>query len=331
MRPWGHLDDILPAFEGRRWTVITGVGFEPRCTEIIKYVKDSRLGIDSLFALQINDQDSVYTDIIREKTRSNEDRFISIYPETIVHRLSLFCRAEKLDSLAQQLCSAQECSVILDVSVLPKRIGLFLLQRILRERRVRDIILCYVVPQGYREGNIALNERTATSIDGFGLLAEETDDIGLFVSIGFSMFDVKQILQQSKLLDVRFLMPFPPASPSFRRTWRCLNVLVNSIPDVEIQVLRFHSLDMFEVYAWLKGHLDSEKTSIMLPLGPKPHSIAMALAQMENQTISKLVYPQPECYHPEYSYGVQKNIDGKSLIMGYGLKKEFANILDSVE
>lgn len=322
MKPWGHLDWLLPWYSDRNWTVITGVGFEPRCTALMEHVANSTFHVERAIALRIDDPESEFTPEIDELTDKNKQSFQNFLPSMEFERAPLLVTAQHWKQFAESLCSTPNLSILLDITTLPKRVGLFLLQQFLRDPDVRDIVVCYVGAGGYKEGHFVLNERPAIPMDGFGLLSEEKKDTALFVSVGYSTFDLKQVLQQTSALNIHFLVPFPPASPSFRRTWKFLKILNEDIPDPQPPISRFHSLDMFALHDWLVGHLDPRKTTTMLPLGPKPHGIAMALAQMGHQRISKLVYPQPQCYDPGYSEGIQRTPDGRPAISAYGLRRD---------
>ena len=221
----------------------------------------------------------------------------------------------------------EESSILLDVSTLPKRVFFFLLKQIRRKKTVRDIVVCYAQAEGYREGRFVLNVQPPAALPGFGSLSSEKKDSVVIVSVGYSAFDLRAILQQTDSPNVYFLMPFPPASPSFRRTWRYLKILNDAVELTNPVIERFHALDVFAVYDWLMGHIDTGKSTTMLPLGPKPHSVAMALAQSEYATCSEVVYPQPQGYHPDYSLATATRRDGTAAITAYGLRRDYRDVV----
>ena len=248
-------------------------------------------------------------------------------------RISRLSRAGLLDSpetwksLVDSISLEPNLSVLLDVSTLPKRVGLLLLRQLILNERVKDIVVCYVRAGSYREGHFVQDELPPVPLPGFGLMSSEPRESVFFVGVGYSTFDLRQVLQQTSSPNIHFLMPFPPASPSFRRTWKFLKTLNEEVESANPSIVRLSAIDMFSVYEWLVGNLDVGKNTTMLPLGPKPHGIAMALAQIGNDNCSELVYPQPRRYHPDYSTGVFIENDGKEGIMAYALRRDYKNVL----
>ena len=327
VRPWGHIDWLLRWYVNRKWMLISGVGFEPRCTAVFEHIAKVGIPLDRAIALRLDDPFSEFTSIIEDRTEEHKSIISECISGIEFIRAPLMESAIEWISLVDRVCQVPNSSVLLDLSTLPKRVGLLILRQLIRNDSVRDILVCYVGAEGYKEGHLVLNELPPASLPGFGLVSSEPRKSAFFVSVGYSTFDLRQILQQTSFSDLQFLMPFPPASPSFRRTWRFLKNLNERIELTAPQIRRFNAVDMFGVYEWLIGNLDREKNTTMLPLGPKPHSIAMALVQMQRQNCSELVYPQPQRYHPDYSYGVALDTGGRAGIVAYGLRREHLDVL----
>ena len=330
MKPWGHIDWMLRWYPGRHWKLIAGVGFEPRCTAIFEHLRNRRTPLDSVVVLRIDDPPSRHTEEIDQRADRHQEVISGYFPQADYERSPLLVSASHWDDLVEALTSEESSSILLDVSTLPKRVFFFLLKQMRRKLSVRDIVVCYAQAEGYREGHFVQDVRPPAALPGFGLLSSEERDSVFIVSVGYSRFDLRAILQQTASPNIYFLIPFPPASPSFRRTWGYLKILNDTVQLTNPVIERFSALDAFAVYDWLLGHIDAERRTTMLPLGPKPHSLAMALAQMEFGTCSEVVYPQPLRYHPDYSLATATGREGVPAITAYGLRRDHQDVVGEV-
>ncbi len=327
MKPWGHVDWVLRWYPNRRWKIISSVGFEPRCTALFSHFVNLGISPEQAIALRLDDPDSDYTEEIDIRTDNNQNTITACFPEVEYCRAPLMERGQRWRSLLSTVCDKPNASIILDLTSLPKRVGLFILRELLRDKLVKDIVVCYTRAESYKEGHFVLDEQHPAALPGFGSLSPDEDrESELIVGVGYSRFDIRQVLQQTSP-NIHFLLPFPPASPSSRRTWRYLKELNENLEPIKPSIIRFNAIDMFSVHDWLVGHIDKSKHTIMLPLGPKPHSIAMALAQINRPTCSQLMYPQPSRYHPDYSSGVHVELDGKASIIAYALRRDRENVI----
>jgi hypothetical protein len=60
----------------------------------------------------------------------------------------------------------------------------------------------------------------------------------------------------------------------------------------------------------------------MLPLGPKPHSLGMAMAHLRLAGHAELIYAQPQAYRPDYSLGIPFDQLGMPDLFAYYLKRD---------
>jgi len=78
-------------------------------------------------------------------------------------------------------------------------------------------------------------------------------------------------------------------------------------------------MDAFEVFervkAWGDGHIID-----LLPIGPKPHTLGMAMAYLRLNGYAEITYSQPQAYRYNYSRGIAMNSEGKPHILAYCLK-----------
>ena len=327
MKPWGHIDWMLRWYPDRRWKLISGVGFEPRCAAIFEHLGKRRISLEAVVGLRIDDPVSQHTEEIDQRADRHQEMISGYFPQAMYERSPLLAPPSRWNDLVEALTSEEPSSILLDVSTLPKRVFFFLLKQMMRKKSVRDIVVCYAQAEGYREGYFVKDFQPPAALPGFGLLNSEERDSVFIVSVGYSTFDLRPILQQTASPNIYFLMPFPPASPSFRRTWRYLKVLNDSVELTNPVIERFSAVDAFAVYDWLWGHIDSRKNTTMLPLGPKPHSLAMALVQMKCGACSEVVYPQPTHYHPDYTLATAKRRDGVAAITAYGLRRDHHDVV----
>lgn len=331
MKPWGHLDWILRWYPDRDWTLISGIGFEPRSTALFAHLRAKHVRLGRAVGLRIDDPPNEHTDQINARADQNERKVAEYFPDVELRRADLFVRPAYWVDLIGTLVGKGSSSILLDVSTLPKRVFFFLLKLLTREDSVRDLVVCYVAADGYREGLFVQDVLPPAALPGFGVTSSQPRDSVFVVSVGYVTFDLRAILQQTASPNVHFLMPFPPASPSFRRTWRYLKTLNDALELANPSIERFGATDMFSVYEWLVGHIDGTKNTTMLPLGPKPHSVAMALAQMGHATCSEVVYPQPQRYHPDYSLATARELDGTTAITAYGVRRDRRDVIENDE
>ena len=312
------------------WTVISGVSFEPRSGTLIKHLVGGDFDVQQTIALRIDDRHGDHAQEIQDRTDGNQRVFDSNAQNLENVRADLMEPPSKWVELVRSLCHTPNRSILLDVSTLPKRVALFILRQLLRNENAKDILLCYTHAEEYKEGPLSYDERPPASLPGFGATESEDKKKAFIVSVGYSRLDLREVLKESSSPDIHFLMPFPPASPSFRRTWRFLNSLSEDLAPARPILHRFHAADAFATYEWLVGNMSTEVLTTMIPLGPKPHSIAMALAQMTHPDNSQLVYPQPQRYYPDYSSGVRVEQDGRPSITAYALRRNHRNVLGEI-
>lgn len=188
-------------------------------------------------------------------------------------------------------------------------------------------MVCNTSPVSYREGSLANNRLPATALPGFGMEGAPSTPSSVVVSVGFAAVDLGQIVRSASAQNISFLMPFPPASPSFRRSWKVLHSLTEDFEIAEPKIVRISGNDLFQVLNWLAGNQIEGQSMTMLPFGPKSHSAAMALTQLRNPKQTELVYPQPQRYHPRYSAGIQLDHSGIPTIHAYGLRRDGVSVV----
>jgi hypothetical protein len=208
---------------------------------------------------------------------------------------------------------------------MPKRAFLFLVKQLMANTGVQDLVVSYTRASSYKEGRLTENAEPPAAIPGFARVTSEQGGSTVVVSVGYMAFNLSELLEQSQGKVLKFLFPFPPGSPAFRRNWNLLHQLA---PDIAIQteIRRLHAMDMFAALDWLTV-IGSENSGAidMIPLGPKPHALAMALACKRIGESTELLYSQPRIYHPDYSSGIGKTQSGSADIVAYCLRRDYKN------
>lgn len=325
IKPWGHIDWLLPFYGQKTWHLICSASFEKRSTTLPLHLGANGI-ISHSTIIRIDDPPHENTSKITELTNKSELTITKFLKEPEKISSELMALPTVWDNLLTEICSEQK-SVIFDVTTLPKRTALFILRRLIENENVLDLIVCYSSAEGYTEKPLAYDMKPPSPLPGFGKIRSETDNNVVVMSVGYSTFNLGDLIEQEKSTDVHFLIPFPPASPSFRRNWKFLQKLVADAASTNHEIKRIHAYDMFQVYEWLVGQNWESRGITMLPLGPKPHSIAMALAQLQFNGWGEIVYPQPQRYDPDYSLGPKILADGKPEILAYGLRRDGKDVL----
>ncbi|PZU26093.1 MAG: hypothetical protein DI584_12470 [Stenotrophomonas sp.] len=213
-------------------------------------------------------------------------------------------------------------SVVLDITSMPKRFFMFLVVKLLDEPLIKNLVVTYTKPESYPEGPLATDPEPVAALPGFGRISSSSSSSSLMiVGVGYIQFSLAELFEQSKGRRLKFLMPFPPGAPSARRNWTLLH---HMDPDVEMvrDIRRIHAMDMFEAYEWINECIDEAEGGAvdLIPLGPKPHSMAMALSHRRRSSQTQVQYAQPHTYRSDYSSGIATNFLGEVECIGYCLK-----------
>lgn len=322
--PWGHVDWLLPKLGERQWTGLFCTSFEQRCTAAPSHLASRVQG--RVHCLKIQDPESEYTELITRATLSNLTDLRSSYGKRLdLIELGLLDDAATLNRIAESLVGNGECSVLLDITSLPKRMFLFFVKRLLQSHKVRDLVVCYTRANGYREGNLTDDAEPPAALPGYARVAMNSGNSTVIVSVGYMAFNLGELLEQHRARSPKFLFPFPPGSPSFRRNWRLLHGLL-SAPEANVEVKRMSAFDMFGALNWIKSLEGTTEPNIdLIPLGPKPHALAMGLGHTALGDSAEVLYSQPRLYHPDYSVGVAFNRDSLPEIHAYCLRKDYVN------
>lgn len=324
IRPWGPAHWLMPKIGNKQWHLITSASFEDRCTAVADWMSAEGLTIASSTLLKISNPPSPQW--------TEASAIVDANAGILVERLS----ASPLTYLASSLLSPMTIlvkddpikahsasSVVLDITTLPKRFFLFAFKRLMDSAVVQDLVVTYARAATYPETPLCEDALPPAAFQGFGRIEPAGDRARMVVGVGYVPLSVGELLERAKTFKLDFIFPFPPASPASRRNWRLLSMLLldDDIPrDTEIH--RIHALDPFEVFDRVTSWAHSSSMDIdMIPLGPKPHALGMAMAYMRLGGRAELIYSQPQVYGAKYSEGVAIDANGRPEIVAYCLKK----------
>nr|WP_180167673.1 hypothetical protein [Stenotrophomonas sp. SbOxS2]NYU00883.1 hypothetical protein [Stenotrophomonas sp. SbOxS2] len=317
LQPWGHINSMLNEYGGAKWHCISCASFEVRSAHVpLVLNSQGRSSSNDVLKLTPPSDAGGRGECLAAAERSLK-QIQSAKNVKVIESPLLGGMAVALEIVRR--ASAHQ-SVVLDISGMPKRFFMFLVLKLMAEPAIKDLLVTYTKPESYPEGVLAKDPEPVAALPGCGRLDAGGAGALMVVGVGYIQFSLAELLEQSKGHGLAFLMPFPPGAPSARRNWTLLH---HMDPDVEHNrvIRRVHSMDMFEALSWINEYVDDASGSVdLIPLGPKPHSLAMALAYRKRPERVQVLYAQPHTYRADYSRGIAIGADGEAEAYGYCLK-----------
>lgn len=324
-RPWGHIDRWFSADEEKEWDFIGTCGFEDRSLTALsltsQYVKRA-------IFLKIEPASQRSKKEIQDKILNNYDRVVKIFPKMEFFETELLDPPQDFIDLIDEWLSSKPHRVIIDMAAMPKRFLVVLLKRLIGNTEVQEILVTYTVPERYTSGVLAEDQAPIRTFQAFS--KEDLVDVAiqhLVVGLGYMSFDLTSVLDSTgRLPSVNVLFPFPPGAPSFQRNWKLLNNLFGAGEDFP-EPIRVDSRDVSYAYDVIDDITSSgTEPCLLLPFGPKPHSLAMILHSIYRK--SEIRYTQPSYYNPEYSSGV-KMVANREEVYAYAIRLDGKDLFSS--
>jgi hypothetical protein len=320
LKPWGPIEWLLPRTNISKWHVVTSSSFEDRCTALIEWMATTRNPVNSSALLRITNPPSDPWTIAKPFVEKNFDllqKHLSgpshhVINANLLGPLGSQIRIESLNPDGFE-------SVLLDITTIPKRFFLFALKQLANSPIVKNLVVTYTSAKEYPESALCENALPPTALQGFGRVHAAREKPRMIVGVGYMPLSVEELLEQAKHVKLDFLFPFPPASPAFRRNWNLLSMLMPQDIPRNTEIHRIHGMDAFEVFERVLAWGENRDLDL-LPLGPKPHALGMAMAYMRLDGHAELIYSQPQAYHHNYSKGIAKDELGRPRIHAYCLK-----------
>lgn len=321
IRPWGHINWLSEKFGAREWTGVFCASFEQRSLAAPQWLSQKdKSGIHH--CLKIQDPIGRFTTEIDRLTKEHQTLMSNLFiHRPTIYEHDLLSLPGIWNDIAHQITSKKNISVLLDISCMPKRVFLFITKRLLHSENVKDLVITYTKPDHYKEGQLTEDALPPSALPGFIRERNEGSDSLTIVSVGYMAFNLGDLLERQRGRLVKFLFPFPPGSPGFRRSWKLLHELSQGM-DIQTEIKRLDSMDMFAAVDWLNDIKPRHGGNIdLIPLGPKPHALAMGLAFPALGETAEISYSQPTLYHPDYSTGIKVSESGIPEIISYCLKR----------
>lgn len=330
-RAWGNADWLLPHFNSDvDWAVVACVGTEDRS---VKSVLELSTIAKQFFLAQIDDPVPQDPDATERETNKSW----SIVEENLVGRFQKFNGELKssLDEVAVFVDAAIETTsnIILDITSFPKRWFFPMVQQLINDDRVKNLVVVYTQGAKYAKV-ISRNPEALRPIQGFPSFSGRSEHDFAFVGVGFHLLNFSRMFGEDKPRALKMLFPFPPGPPGLKKNWKFVESMerivgrendgVSKIDPIDF--IQLSALDVSQTFdAIRKVTKEGERTSYMLPFGPKPVSLAMCLFAIAADRAGKaevpVYYAQPSQYALHYTEeALFKN--GKLSCLGYALKHE---------
>ena len=326
VRPWGLFPWVFSKLNRKKWSFLGCISVEERGLGILYY----SASIDTLgshYFLEIVDGCSEYSEEAEKKRKTNREKAHKIIGNfSNLGKPDLLVSPKKIKGMIDQYIKSISGSVILDISVLPKRFFFPIVKILMGSDEISDIVVTYTVPAEYHKGELAEDPLSWDFIPMFQRTNHPPPRTEIvIVGVGFLPFGLPDLLKTDyQEVDVNLIFPFPPGPPNYQRTWDFVREIERSykIRDSK-KIIRVDALDAPNCYRHISALTDNGKNpAIFAPYGPKPHSLAMCLHAIEYDC--DVYYTQPRIYHPNYTEGIRR-VNGNPETYAYCLKLDGNN------
>lgn len=317
-RPAGSLEWSLACSRPRKWYLFGSINSETRSLETAKVL--CRLGVmDDHRILCIEWPASPYSENGERATSENVKSFRTTCGEPNVIERSLLASVPDFRTDAE----VGAASVILDITSMPKRFFFYYLKNLLRDDRIKDLIVTYCTGK-YGQGSLSGNHEdwdVLPTFRGSSRLGEATAQSRLAVNVGFMPEGLEEHLRtDDSEKDLFLILPFPARVSSIRRVWKSAMEIHNQWHgESSIHIRRVAPDDISGAFDLICRIANGNPLSLA-PFGPKPISAAMCIYAC--LTDSPVYYAQPKWYSPEYTTGVEYDDRGEPLISAHWIKHD---------
>lgn len=305
-RPFGQIDWIFDQLGRNDWALLGCHGTEERCsTAGISLARLNRLATADF--VTINDPPSRYSEDARARLQTTLLELNGL-PSIQYVEMGLLDSLDRVVAHIDGMVGNGKIHVVLDISCFPKRFFFPITKRLLRNSRVKNLVVTYTVPAGYAsDAEAPLSEQNATLdyLPAFQPTDSPYIPKRLIASVGYVVLGLSQIVQEAKSqqVGIDLLFPFPPGPPSYQRNWRFVLDTFEFDGTHDANIFRVDGLDVSETYNRLLSLTGNGTINVWLaPFGSKPMSLAMALFGVYHG--APVYYTQPSLYRPDYSSGI---------------------------
>lgn len=322
-RLWGKLPWVLDKMGTSDWGVISCLGAEERALAAhcillkLGMLKEHRY-------LSIKNPDYDLANHFEDRRAVVSKSFLGLHGSLAnVRELDLLNSTHfDIVSFVENDVPALGQNILLDVSSLPKRF-FFPILKMLRERliggQIRNLLVCYSVPEKYTTGRLAWNHGEWAPLPLYQGRYSRRKVEKTVASIGFETLGLTSELEEGKDTSgmAVLMLPFPAGLKWVARCWETVEKIYKARGNRGCEILWCDARDA----SWTFDQLEivsnyGSREIVLAPYGPKPHSVAIALLAAKYEY--PVYYNQPRHYNPEYSQGVKLS-DGLPLTMAYAI------------
>ena len=218
--------------------------------------------------------------------------------------MQLFGSIEILNDLVEQWIAQGRQHIVLDVSTMPKRVFFPLLRLVIRSNAFDTVMATYSKPLRYAEQPLAEDPEPPLPLPLFSPPMNAPTPSGGIIALGLEVLGIVDLLAAGGgAASVHVLFPIPTNPDESNRTWTFMHRLHDASPGRITEPRHLSPLDHAEAYAYIRSLTDGFQGFWWLaPFGPKPISLAIAVAAMKHDW--PVYYSQPMVYNPAYSVGI---------------------------
>ncbi|WP_127125069.1 hypothetical protein [Pseudoflavitalea rhizosphaerae] len=315
-RPWGNLNWLTSKLSETQWCLYGCLSTEERCRAVFQSLVENKILARELF-VEIKDPEETEEHEIRRTENKESLQQINQALEIESHFL-----LEPLNKIVDSITlflKRSNGNIILDISCLPKRFFFPIIKFILREKELKNFIVCYTSPGTYPETNLSDNPQPWMPIPSFRSDDEDGTEVAI-IGVGFMPLGLPDVLGSdgNRKKQVSLLFPFPPGPPYYQRTWNFVKEINEYRPIQAKELVRIDAKNISEVFDKICAISENgNKKVLFAPFGPKTFSLAMCLHACQSN--SSVYYTQPMYYNPNYSEGYGETLGYSIVLNGQNL------------
>jgi hypothetical protein len=306
--PWATLDLVQKLYcENGHFDVLGCLSFEDRCKAVPIRLSGSKCSSISL--IEIHDPEEGNPEFCAKagsKILANHRALIRAGIRFERREAPLLATEDQIIGLTNEVIAKSSETLIFDITSFPKRFFALMLKRLLAAESLTNVVVTYtqVGPNGYAAGHLSEDSMDPDHLPGFAPPITGSNEMVLAISLGFEALNVRSIIETYSETKFKVILPFPPDGDCTRRVWASLGTLTanrtNLIRRDDIRAVAAWDSEM--VYSTLEQWRSGTDRLNLVPFGPKPHTLGMALFAIKND--SGMFYTQPRAYNPDYSNGI---------------------------
>jgi hypothetical protein len=324
VRPCGSIDWLASKIDLNNCSVILGSSSEARWSGLLEWLTSEQVDRNTTTIFKIENPPSDRWNHAKKLRDHGLTNTLNSSGKDVLKILDCDLMGSPMQYRDEILSTSSNSeTVILDISVLPKRFFAFIIKLLLPT--TKNLVITYCSPASYPETQLCFGARPPEALPGFSQASTTNgSNRKVVVSLGFVPLSVDEIVGSGIGTNLEIIFPFPTSPAGYRRNWRLLGSLFTLEDLRDAKLRRIHSLDAFEVCD-LITELANLVPITAIPLGPKAHTLGMVLAALKPRDPTRtnsiqLIYPQPKEYLPNYSEGIKLTKNEKPSIFAYCLK-----------